>query len=347
MHKRKGNALWFDDAAEKDGADSIRHMNCLYDPALALRLGFNALKEPANSLKILSNICNLIEKTENAVTERIEDKWILSKLHSLIIEVTNELEKKRSHTATRMLQNFWLTSLSRGYIQFSRDRLAENDPTVKHVLQEVYLTLLALCAPIIPFTTESVWQELKKRRVVKEDSVHLCNWPKQNDKKIDKKLEDKFDEVMKIIERGLRARDEKQIGLKWPLAKATITTNALLTNNLAEVIARQLNVKRIFSKKGNNVSVELDTTITPELEAEGFAREISRRIQAERKNRNMQKKQRIDIEIFVNNKLRQMLGHYLSSMAQRTGARNIRFVDDKTNRFVLFEVKNEQVGFNF
>ena len=87
--------------------------------------------------------------------------------------------------------------------------------------------------------------------------------------------------------------------------------------------------------------------ITPELEAEGFAREISRKVQAERKARGMKKEQRIDLELFVSDKLKACLAPYLEFISQRTGSRSARFTDDKPKLIVSFDVKNETIGFKF
>src|SRR3989338_4523446 len=104
-------------------------------------------------------------------------------------------------------------------IQFVRDRLASEDKEAEYVLKEVYVNLIRLCAPIIPFTTESIWQYLRERKIVKEESVHLSSWPKADKKKINVLLEGQMDFALKIIESGLRERDKSGIGLKWPLQK--------------------------------------------------------------------------------------------------------------------------------
>ena len=69
------------------------------------------------------------------------------------------------------LQDFWLNDLSRGYIHLVRDRLASNDLEAKFVLKEVYVTLIKLCAPIIPFVTENSWQNLLNKKIVKESHI--------------------------------------------------------------------------------------------------------------------------------------------------------------------------------
>jgi len=296
MHKSKGNTIWFDDAVEKIGADPIRLLYCLQDPSQELRFGFNVVKEPKNNINILSNMANLVESMGKYKTEKIEDKWILSRLNSLIKKVTEELENLHPQLATRALQDFWLKDLSRGYIQLVRDRLSSNNKEAKYILEEVYIQLIKLCSPVIPFITETVWQGLKEKKVVKEESVHLSSWPRPDEKKIDKKLEDEFEKTLNIIEIGLAARDKAQIGLKWPLAKAEISSESQISKELQEIIMRQLNVKKLEVEKGK-LEVKLDTKLTSELEEEGYAREIARRVQAARKNAGLNKGDKIELAI--------------------------------------------------
>ncbi len=325
MHKSKGNAIWFDDAVEKIGADPMRLLYCLQDPSQELRFGYNIVKEPKRSLIILSNMKNLIEKSKPEKTNKIEDKWIVSKLNSTIKTATDELENLHPHLATRALQNFWVNNLSRGYIQFVRDRISEDDKEVKSTLQEVYLTLLKLLAPIIPFTTERIWQSLKQ----KQESIHLDDWPKHNDKEINKNLETQFTQALEIIELGLAERDKSQIGLKWPLAKATISTEHKISKELQEIIARQLNVKKIEIKKGK-LAVKLDTTLTPELEAEGYARELTRKIQAARKDAGLVKTDKIKLEVIST--LSKIFQKQKQFIQERVGAKSLLFLKKESEK---------------
>ena len=258
---------------------------------------------------------------------QIEDRWIVSRFNSLADKVTNELENLHPHLATRALQNFWLNDLSRRYIQIVRDRIAEDDDDVKYVLLVIYVNLLKLLAPIIPFITESIWQKLLAMKIVKEESVHLSDWPKADVKKIDKKLEGAFEVAFKIIEKGLAERDKLKIGLKWPLASAKITLTETLdpANYLKDIIARQLNVKKIEVKLGNEFSVELDTKITPELESEGIARELSREIQAERKNAGLNKTDRINLIINSDKENTKKLEQVKEFIMKRTGSIQLLF----------------------
>ena len=134
---------------------------CLQDPSQELRFGFTVLKEPANNINIFYNMHHLIEKSKKTSKLEIEDKWILSKLNDLIKRTTLEIEELHPHLAIRILQDFWLNDLSRGYIQIVRERSSFGDESVKYVLKEVYLNLIKLCAPFMPFVTETIYQKLK------------------------------------------------------------------------------------------------------------------------------------------------------------------------------------------
>ena len=289
MHKSKGNAIWFADAVEKIGADPMRLLYCLQDPAQELRFGYHVVKEPRNHLNILYNIQRLLpnEKNRTIHSKAVEDRWILSKYNSLINTITKELEIYHPHRATRALQNFWLNDLSRGYIQFVRERISERDETVLSILRELYIGLITLGAPIIPFITEDIWQMLRKKNFVNKASVHLSDWPQSKKHDIDKNLEDEFTIAFQIIERGLSERDNVGIGLRWPLQKAIIYSNEKVDKSVLQIISRQLNVKNLELRKGDEIKVMLDITMTPELESEGYSREIARKIQSERKKKGL------------------------------------------------------------
>ncbi len=357
MHKSKGNAIWFDEAVEKMGADPMRLLYCLQDPSQELRFGFHVIKEPRNNLNIFYNVSKLIEKSKDSISRvsKVEDRWVISKFNSLIKTVTKELEELHPHQATRALQNFWLNDLSRGYIQFIRDRISEEDKDVKSFLSEIYIGLIKLCAPFIPFITESLWQELKKDKIVKEESIHLSNWPKYDNKKIDKKLESEFNFVMNIIEKGLAEREKAGIGLKWPLAYAKVVIDNRIfgkeyfPKEYENIIKRQLNLKKIELKKKDNanIEVELDFTLTPELEAEGFAREITRRVQAERKRKGLERKDIIDLKLSADSKLKKILEPMIDFIKERTGSREVIITDKKPKNAVSFKIREREVSISF
>ena len=236
-----------------------------------------------------------------------------------------------------------------------RDRISLGNDEVRYILKGVYLELIKLAAPFIPYTTERVWQDLREKRIVKEESVHLSDWPKADDKKIDIKLEEEMQEVLKIIEKGMAERDNLKIGLKWPLSKAKITCKEKLKDEMLEIIKRQLNVKKAEIKKGGEIAVELDTKMTPELEAEGYAREIIRRIQDARKKAGLQKHQKIDLLLLVDKNMKTGLQKHREMLAERANAKNFEIKDivDKTavlgkyRLTIEADIRNKKIIFGF
>ncbi len=348
MHKSKGNSILFDDAAKKIGADVMRLLYCIQDPSQEMRFGFHVAKEPRNNLNIFYNLSNLVENSKSIQIKRVEDLWIISKLNSLIKKVTDEIENLHPHSAIRALQDFWLNDFSRGYIQIVRGRLSTEDEEAKFVVQETYITLTKLLAPFCPFVTEKTWQELIKKGIIKDESVHLSSWPKADKKKIDQKLELKFDVTLKIIEIGLSERDKIGIGLKWPLKAADISSNFDINKELMEIIKNQLNVKEIHFNRINKLdvpSVKLNPNLTPELEAEGYARELSRQIQDFRKKIGLQKKERVKVIIITDDKFKKIIESQKNLVERRTNSKSLEIVTTLKETFknkTNFQIKDKK-----
>ena len=168
-------------------------------------------------------------------------------------------------------------------------------------------------------------------------------------------MENEFENAMKIIERGLFVRDKAQIGLKWPLASASIKAGEKISKELEEIIMNQLNVKKLevkVDKNSKEIEVELDTKLTPELEAEGFAREISRKIQALRKTAGLVKDNLIELFIFVDKELCEMLNSQKEMIKDRTNSKKIEISSEKVKKKLIAEsedkIKDKKVwiGFN-
>tara|TARA_Y100000310_G_scaffold343598_1_gene452017 strand:+ start:2826 stop:5675 length:2850 start_codon:yes stop_codon:yes gene_type:complete len=352
MHKSKGNTIWFDDAVKQVGADPIRLLYCLQDPSQELKFGFNVMKEPKNNLNVLSNINRLIENSKEAKNLKIEDKWILSKLNSLIKKVTLELENLHPPTAARALKDFWLNDLSRRYIQFIRDRISSGDETAKSVLRKVYIELIKLLSPVVPFTCEKVWQNLRERKLVKEESVHLCSWPKAEEKKIDEKLEKEVNVINDIISAGLMKREEYKRGIKWPYQRLILKTpNKESNKKFEELIKNQLNVKEISTQDNKDMMnlVDFDQNIPPELEAEGYTRELSRQVQAFRKKLGLNKEDVIELSVFTEDEeLKTFLEGQEKFLKERTNSKKLEISKNVTtgketfkNR-IDFKIKNKR-----
>ena len=178
----------------------------------------------------------------------------------------------------------------------------------------------------------------------------MTSWPKFDSKKIDEKLEKEFENAMQLIENGLRERDNARIGLRWPLAKAEISCQMSLSKEIQDIIANQLNVKSIVLKKtkGNETEVKLDTKMTRELESEGFAREISRHIQSERKRAGLKKGDLIELTIFGEEEGISLLNENEKFIKERTNSRKLKFVVDKIEKKEnVLTIKEKRFSVNF
>lgn len=294
ISKSRGNGIPFDEAAEKIGIDVMRWMYCALDPTLNLNFGYEPANETRRSFHlILWNVYNYFvtyanldqwERSNNkTVSKSVLDQWIMSRLNSLIRRVTQLLDKFDIYNATREIESF-VNDLSTWYLRRSRTRTGQNNNSPDNkdafyeTMWEVIASLSQVLAPFIPFLSEEIYTNLTK-----EESVHLSNWPTVG--KIDTQLIEDMAKVRNICEKGHALRKAKEIKVRQPLRLLNVHGSKSLIEGLVQLIRDELNVKEVvFDKKsGKDITVELDTTITPELKAEGEARDVMRLIQEARK----------------------------------------------------------------
>jgi isoleucyl-tRNA synthetase len=172
------------------------------------------------------------------------DRWIISELNTLVQVVDNALEDFDSQVAGRALAQF-IDDLSNWYVRRSRRRFWDGDVAALGTLHECLVTLTQLLAPLVPFITEQVWQEL----VIPADStqpasVHLSNWPTVNTSAIDSELASQVALTRRIVELGRATRAESGIKIRQPLGRALIAASgwAKLPEAMREQIADELNV---------------------------------------------------------------------------------------------------------
>ena len=283
----------------------------------------------------------------------LEEKFLFSRLNSTIKETTKLFEDFRFDETITCLEKFYL-DLSRVYIKMTRDKSSEEPGIVLHALKDSYITLIKMFSTICPLLSEYIWQEMRKAGLVKEESVHLSEWPKCDEKEIDTRLEKDFDNVLRAIEAGLFARDKAQIGLKWPLAKARVYSNEKIGKEYLDILGKQLNVKKVevVPIKELDIKVELDVKMTPELEAEGYAREISRKVQALRKEKCLIKENLIELVIFISDeKLKNLLESQKPMIADRTNSKKIEITSKKSSKKyeaeLIDKIKDKEVAIYF
>ncbi len=321
MSKSKGNITSPKEIIEKHSRDYLRYYFAKTSKGEDFAFDEKEFKEIQKTFRILNNVNNFISQLDNLsflekktrlnkektkIGTKIEDTWILSRYNSLIKEATENYNKFRYSEVVEAIERFLVFDLSRTYIKIVRDRADET----YDILNKIRIDLLKLLAPIIPFLTEKIWQDFKEKKLVKQESVHLSDWPKVNEKLINTKLEKDFEIVLDVIEKGLAERDKVKIGLKWPLAKAIVYVKININKELQEIIKNQLNIKQVEIKNAKLISVGLDTKLTAELKSEGFAREISRKVQSARKKAGLVKTDNIKLGIVVNENLKELLSAY-------------------------------------
>ncbi len=265
MSKSKGNIIVPREIIDKAGVDAIRLQFFTSDVGNSKRFSFNLMKEAIIPfLTVLYNCNTYYNQLENKKCFlQIEDKWILSRLNKLIKEVTKDLENYLLNPPFEKIMKFVVKDFSRGYIKMARER-EDTKKIIGKVLKEVSLLL----APFAPYISEYVYSNFEK------NSVHLSKWPKFNEKEINKSLENEFEKLLQIIERGLALRDKEGIGLKWPLSKV-IVKKLELKKELSEILKKQLNVKKIEFKKAKEFGVDFDFNLTPFFK-DNYRREISK-----------------------------------------------------------------------
>jgi len=217
------------------------------------------------------------------------DEWIVSLLEKTKSDVTKALDAYDTVAAIESIKSF-VTDLSTWYIRRSRDRIGPSaaDQADKEAFYqtcyEVLVTITKLLAPVAPFVSEEIY-----RNLTDEESVHLADWPGVEKVLINRTLENNMVLIRKIVEVGHFDRKKHQVKLKQPLASVTIYEPSYSEDlKMFELLLKEeLNVKNIvWGKISNNLkelTVSFDYNPTPELIAEGQARELVRKIQEERK----------------------------------------------------------------
>ncbi len=320
MSKSDGNVVAPADVIEQYNRDFLRYYFAKISKGEDFSFQEREFKEIRKTFMILSNITRFVGQLKGSKSRQtFEDKWIMSRFNRTIEGVIFAYNSFNFPEVIRLLEDFLVNDLSRTYIKIIRERADET----KGLLEEILIGVVKLFAPIAPFAVEEIWQNLLERKNVSEESVHLSLLPKKDKTKVNDKLEAEFDETIKLIEEGLAKRDKVQIGLKWPLAKATIKSPTKFNRELDFIIKNQLNIKELIYEKNESFEIILDTKLTQELESEGFAREIARKIQAARKKAELVTTDEIELEVLseFNDKLRAQSDF----IKERVGAKTFSF----------------------
>ncbi len=450
MSKSLGNYILPQEVIIEYGADTLRYyMIGGTAPGVDINYNFDDMKVKHKNLAVLWNLHKfLIEMSNNIktnpshldlekITLDIEENYIFSRLNSAIKKITELFDGYGLNEVPLEAESLFL-DLSRTYIQLTRDKASTgSDEEKKAVLFTVFKVLLEslkLFAPVAPFITEKIYQNIRNVFKLREESIHLFEWPNPSSEMIDNELESSMISIGEIVQAALALREKIHMGARWPLKEIVIATKDSNTisaiNKMKEVIKKQLNVKEVnvidslpntklkvkadYAKIGpdfgdkapkiiaqftidspetvlkqiegkgkysckingetinltkehlivareiplpyvegkiKNGFVYLNKEITDELEAEGFAREIMRRVQALRKKAGLQKSNNISLFIKTGNELKDMLRDWSILIKDKVGASQLRISElepSKKHEFVSAEkVKNMEFEIHF
>ena len=441
MSKSKGNAVDPFEALKKHGADAIRwyfYVNSA--PWLPNRFHDKAVQEGQrkflgtlwNTYAFYVLYANIDEFDPSKYTLDYDqlpvmDKWLISRMNTMIRDVDSDLDAYRIPEAARALESF-VDDMSNWYVRRCRDRFwaggMEQDKINAYMtLYEALKNLCKCAAPMIPFMTEEIYQNIVRR--VEPDapeSVHLCDFPEADVMKIDSELERRMDEVLNIVVMGRAARNDASIKNRQPIGRMFVKAAAELPRFFADIITDELNVKNIaftedvraftsYSFKpqlrtvgpkygkllggirkylgevdGNNamdelrangsikfdvngsevvlseedllidtaqttgyvsqqngeLTVVLDTNLTPELVEEGFVRELVSKIQTMRKEAGFEVQDHIDVYESGNDRIRGIMQKFEEELKKEVLAESISY--DETDGYVKeWTVNGEKV----
>ena len=286
MSKSKGNAVDPFDALEKYGADAIRwyfYINSA--PWLPNRFHGKAVQEGQRKFMgtlwntyaffvLYANIDNFdpTKYTLDYDNLPVMDKWLLSKLNSVVKTVDDCLANYKIPESARALQEF-VDEMSNWYVRRSRERFwakgMEQDKINAYMtLYTALVTISKAAAPMIPFMTEEIYQNLV-RSVDKEaiESIHLCDFPKVEEAWINKELEDDMEELLKIVVLGRAARNTANIKNRQPIGTMYIKADKEMGQFYTDIIADELNVKEV--KFANDVESFISYSFKPQLRTVG------------------------------------------------------------------------------
>ncbi|HEX2193954.1 MAG TPA: DUF5915 domain-containing protein [Candidatus Limnocylindria bacterium] len=273
MHKSKGNAIWFDDAAEDIGADVMRWMFCATNPATNMNFGYHLAHEEVrrfflplwNTYAFFVTYARLDGWTPDgtdggAAARTLLDRWIGSRLDGLVSEVRAALDGYDATRATRAIEAF-VDELSNWYVRRNRRRfwkgeLDDDKRAAYATMHRVLVDLAALLGPFVPHLADALWTNLVAAvDGTAPDSVHLVDFPQARPGMRDRGVEESVALARRVVAAGRTARGASGVRTRQPLASVRVklpasaagrlSADAGVDAELAEQVLEELNVKAL------------------------------------------------------------------------------------------------------
>ncbi|MCL2149036.1 MAG: class I tRNA ligase family protein, partial [Methanomassiliicoccaceae archaeon] len=301
LYLLRANAPWEDTAFQKEGPKNARKVLNTYWNVVNFASTYMAIDGYDPSAHTLDGIREHLRK---------EDRWMLSRAEKVKRAVTEGLESRELHKVARAIEDYIMEDLSRWYVRLVRDRSWSEEAGSYDDKMASYFTLhysimsaALLLAPLAPHISEEVYRHMGGERL----SVHMEDWPAWDGSLMDDGLEQGMRLVQNVIEVVAAERAKMGSKLRWPLKQVFIKGGEGVNGSISvfdEVLAQQGNIKKVVYVDSDPEGLDgaefdggrvfIDFGVTPEIEAEGYARELIRRIQ------QMRKDMRLNVEQYIN-----------------------------------------------
>ena len=275
---------------------------------------------------------------------RYEDRWMFSRTEKMKAAVTDGIESRELHKAARAIEDYIMEDLSKWYVKLVRDRSWTEDRDSQVDKLASYCTLYyaimqtaIVMSPFTPHISEEIYQHMGGEKT----SIHMEDWPAVNVSYIHNDIESNMADIQELVEDIATERAKMGSKLRWPLKQVFICGKDKAANKAVEmfedVLKQQGNIKNIAyitadkiprdkepcSYSGGQMIIDFD--VTPEIEAEGYARELIRRIQQMRKDMKLNVEQYIDIRVSAEDYLVKLFGTWKDFIAGEVRAKSIEF----------------------
>nr|MDO8086362.1 isoleucine--tRNA ligase [Candidatus Sigynarchaeum springense] len=333
MHKSRGNVVSPEEAIERRGAETFR-MYCTINMSMGEDLNFY-WRDFDDSYRIVNTMWNCYVYAKDMFTltgfkpkakdlaallkkdKNVEDKWIASRLNTAIKAMTASLDAYDMARYAKLLRDFIIEDISKGYLKIVKDRLSEDaqekDKTnAMETIFQVLRVLSLLAAPIFPVLAELVHRDFLSRLLASPArSIHLDAWPKVTESLVDAKLEADFEVIEKVLETTRMMREEAGLKLKWPCKELVLAGEKNLEGleHLVPILEKEANVKKVtftasftpgadhLAGEASGIKIYIDKAMDGALFAEKFYRDFFRQLQFMRKAAKLNVGDIIDLEV--------------------------------------------------
>ena len=295
---------------------------------------------------------------------RNEDRWMFSKTEKMKAAVTAALESRELHKGARALENYIMEDLSKWYVKLIRDRSWTEDEESKNDKIASYCTLYyaimqtaIAMAPYVPHISEEVYRHMGGTLL----TVHMEDWPKCNEDLIKEDIEHNMSIIQELVETIATERAKMGSKLRWPLKQIYVCGKDAESNKAVEmfedVLKQQGNIKDIVYIQSDKMprdkepcdysegQIVIDFDVTPEIEAEGYARELIRRIQQMRKDMKLNVEQYIDIDVGAEEYLNKLFSTWKDFIAGEVRAKNLTFSEPtEGDGFKVWDITGKNVS---